>query len=384
MKILVTGSNGFIGKNLITALKQLQNKNDKTRNVLIDEIYEFDVETDKSLLIKYCSDADFVFNLAGINRPKDNNYSGNYSILEELLDNLQQSENKCPVMLSSSIQATLEGKYKDSEYGDSKLIAESKLKDYHKKTGAKILIYRFPNVFGKWCKPNYNSAVSTFCYNYAHDLPIQVNDPNTEMELVYIDDLVNELLDALEGNEHKKDDFCYVPVCYKKTLKEIVSNLDIIKNFSNPLLIPNIEDNSFIKKLYSTYLSYLPKEKAIISLNKKEDDRGSFTELVHTISAGQFSVNISKPGITKGQHFHNSKWELFIVVKGRALIKERNIITNETYEYVVDGQTPQAVVMIPGFTHSIINLSNSEELVTLIWANEIFDCNRPDTYYSNV
>lgn len=384
MKILVTGSNGFVGKNLVVALQQIKNNNDKTRAISIDEIYEFDTRTDKSLLDKYCKDVDFVYNLAGVNRPEDNDYSGNYLFLKELLNSLIKNKNTCPVMLSSSIQAALEGKYKNSDYGKSKLIAENMLKEYKEKTKSKILIYRFPNVFGKWCSPNYNSAISTFCFNYSHDLPIKVNDPNTELELVYIDDLIKELLNALEGNEHREGDYCYVQDTYNVKLNTIVDSLNKIKNIPSPILLPEMKDNIFLKKLYSTYLSYFPKEKALISFNKKEDDRGSFIEIMRNLSSGQLSINISKPGTIKGEHFHNTKWELFIVIKGNALIKERNIITNDIYEFSVCGDKPQAVIMLPGYTHSIQNLSSTDELITVIWANEDFDINHPDTYHLEV
>lgn len=385
MNILVTGSNGFVGKNLTVALKQLQKGNDKTRPDLeIDNIYEYDIDTNSSLLEEYTKNCDFVFNFAGINRPSDNNFNGNYTFLDELLVLLKKHNNKCPIMLSSSIQASLEGRFKDSEYGKSKLEAENKLFEYSKENNTKVLVYRFPNLFGKWCKPNYNSAVATFCYNYAHDLPILVNDPSTEIELVYIDDLVQEMLDALEGKEHKMDNYCYVPVSFKVTLKEIVDSLDLIKKQQSSLIIPEIPKKSFIKRLYSTYVSYLPKEKAIFDFNTNSDERGSFTELFKTLNNGQVSVNVSKPGITKGQHFHNSKWEFFVVVKGEALIQERNIVTNELYEFKINGEKIQAVHMLPGFTHNIINLSNTEELITVMWANEQLDKEKPDTFYEEV
>lgn len=385
MNILVTGSKGFVGKNLVVALKQIKNGNDKTRpNLKIDEIFEYDLDKSDNDLDSYVKKCDFLFNFAGVNRPKDSNFSDNYRFLDKLLSLLEKSNNKCPIMLSSSIQASLEGRYKDSDYGKSKLEAENKLFDFSNKNGNKILVYRFPNLFGKWCRPNYNSAISTFCYNYAHDLPIQVNDPNTELELVYIDDLVNEMLNTLEGKEHKEGKFCKVPVSCNVTLGEIVEKLDVIKNQPNSLIIPEIKDNTFNKKLYSTYLSYLPKDKVIFDLNMNTDDRGHFTELFKSNNVGQVSVNFSKPGVTKGQHFHNSKWEFFVVLKGEALIQERNIDTNELYEFKVSGDKIQAVHMLPGFTHNIINLSDKEELITIMWANELFNEDKPDTYYEEV
>ena len=399
MKILITGSNGFVGKNLTLAFKQIMNGNDKTRpNLKIDEIYTYDINDDFSSLEQYCKDCDFVFNFAGINRPTDiSEYmKGNRDFLKTIIDLLIKNNNKCPIMLSSSSQASLVGRFAGSEYGKSKAAGEELLFEYGKNYNVKTLVYRFPNLFGKWCRPNYNSAVATFCNNYANDLRIQVNDPSVELELLYIDDLVQEMLDALQNNEHhcdyngldvvKNDNgkYCYVPTTYKKTLGEIVSDLDTIKNQANSLIVPEMYENSFIKKLYSTYLSYLPKNKAAISLKQNCDNRGSFTELLKTVSGGQFSVNVSKPGITKGQHFHNSKWEFFIVVKGHALIRERNLLNDEVYEFDVTGEQPQAIHMLPGFTHNIINLSDSEELITLMWANEIFNPNKPDTYYEEV
>lgn len=399
MKVLITGSNGFVGKNLVLALNQIFKGNDKTRpNLRIDAIYTYDIRDDFSSLEKYCSDCDFVFNLAGINRPTDvrEYMEGNFGFLANIIKLLASKNNICPIMLSSSAQASLIGRYVGSEYGKSKYAAEQLLFEYGTKYNVKTFVYRFPNLFGKWCKPNYNSAVATFCNNYANDLPIQVNDPSVKLELLYIDDLVQEMLDALEGKEHRceydkltvipNDDgkYCYVPTTYKKTLGEIVNCLDEIKNQSKTLILPELKENSFMKKLYSTYLSYLPQNKAIIELKQNKDDRGSFTELVKTISGGQFSVNVSKPGITKGQHFHNSKWEFFIVVKGHALIRERNLLNNQIYEYDVCGEQPKAIHMLPGFTHNIINLSNTEELITLMWANELFDSNKPDTFHEEV
>lgn len=399
MKILVTGSNGFVGKNLVLALNQLMKGNDKTRpNLKIDSIYTFDIKDDISLLEKYCSNCDFIFNLAGVNRPTDiSEYmKGNFDFLGNIIKLLIKHNNVCPIMLSSSAQASLLGKFKGSEYGKSKYAAEQLLFEYSKRYNVKTYIYRFPNLFGKWCRPNYNSAVATFCNNYANDLPIQVNDPSVELELLYIDDLVQEMLDALENKEHRCEyngldvvpsengKYCYVPTTYKQTLGQIVNYLDQIKAQASTLVVPEIKNNSFVKKLYSTYLSYLPQNKTVINLKQNIDNRGSFTELVKTVSGGQFSVNVSKPGITKGQHFHNSKWEFFIVVKGHALIQERNIMNNQVYEFDVCGNQPKAVHMLPGFTHNIINLNNTEELITLMWANELFDPNKPDTFFEEV
>ena len=399
MKILVTGSNGFVGKNLVLALKQIMNGNDKTRPGLkIDYIYTYDREDDLSKLSYYCSDCDFIFNLAGINRPTDPKeyMEGNVEFLAKIIKLLIKNSNECPIMLSSSIQASLIGRYAGSEYGKSKLIAEKLLFEYSNRYHTNIYIYRFPNLFGKWCKPNYNSAVATFCSNYANDLPIEVSDPNVELELLYIDDLIQEMLDALQEKEHRCDyngleliqnvrgRYCYVPVTYKQTLGQIVECLDQIKNQASSLIVPEIKDNSFIKKLYSTYLSYLPKDKVVINLKRNIDERGSFTELVKTVSGGQFSVNITKPGITKGQHFHNSKWEFFIVIKGNAKIQERNMLNDEILEYDVSGDNLVAVHMLPGYTHNIINVSDEEELITLMWANELFDPNKPDTYHEEV
>ena len=399
MKILITGSNGFVGKNLTLALKEILLGNDKTRsNIKIDNIYTYDIKDEYSKLEEYCKDCDFVFNLAGVNRPTDikEYMEGNFGFLNKLMNLLIENNNICPIMLSSSIQATMLGRYEGSEYGKSKKAAEELAFEYSKKYKVKTFVYRFPNLFGKWCRPNYNSAVATFCNNYALDLPIKVNDPSTELELLYIDDLVQEMLDALENKEHRcnydglnvvADDnglYCYVPTTYKVTLGEIVKDLDLIKAQSKTLLVPEIKDNSFIKKLYSTYLSYLPKEKTSFELKQNVDDRGSFTEIIKTVSGGQFSVNISKPGITKGQHFHNSKWEFFIVIKGHALIQERNLLNNEIYEFNVSGDKLEAVHMLPGYTHNIINFSDTEELITLMWANELFDSNRPDTFKEDV
>ena len=382
MKILVTGSKGFVGKNLVESLKNIKNGKDRTRpNLQIDEIYEFDRETDISLLDEYCNNCDFVFNLAGVNRPQDPKefMEGNFGFASTLLDTLKKHNNKCPVMLSSSIQAEL-----DNDYGKSKLEGEKLFFKYAKDNKTKVLVYRFPNLFGKWCKPNYNSVIATWCYNIANDLEIQVNDPNKELELCYIDDVVRELLDALEGKEHKKKEYCYISTTHKVTLGRIVEVLNSFKEQPNTLIIPEIANDSFEKKLYSTYLSYLPKEKVKFELKSNVDDRGSFTELLKTANNGQFSVNISKPGITKGQHWHHTKWEFFIVVKGHALIQERKIGTDEVIEFDVSGDKIEAVHMLPGYTHNIINLSDTEDLITLMWANELFDPNRPDTYGEEV
>ena len=398
MKILVTGAKGFAGRNLVENLKNIRDGKNRTRGFQVEEIFEFDIDTDKALLDEYCAKADFVFNLAGVNRPKDNSefMSGNFGFASELLEALKKHRNNCPVMISSSIQATLIGRYGESDYGKSKLAGENLFFDYGKETGAKVLVYRFPNLFGKWSRPNYNSAVATFCNNIANDLPIQVNDRSTQLELLYIDDLVEEMFDALENKEHRceydrldpvaKDNgkYCYVPVTHKVTLGEIVDLLESFRAQPNTLIMPEIPDNSFAKKLYSMYLSYLPKEKTIFDLKMNCDDRGSFTELLKTANCGQFSVNISKPGITKGQHWHNSKWEFFIVVAGHGLIQERKIGTDEVIEFEVSGDKIQAIHMLPGYTHNIINLSDTENLVTVMWANEQFDPQHPDTFFEVV
>ena len=397
MNILVTGAKGFVGKNLCAALKNIRDNKDRTRNIKIDEIFEYDIDTERNLLDGFCERADFVFNLAGVNRPKDNAefMQGNFGFASDLLNALKKNNNKCPVMLSSSIQATLIGRY-DSDYGRSKKAGEELFFKYAEETGAKVLVYRFPNLFGKWCRPNYNSAVATFCNNTANDLPITVNDRNTELELVYIDDLVAEMLDAIENNEHhcefdgintiitESGKYCAVPVTYKVTLGEIADLLEQFKNQPKTLLMPEMPEGSFAKKLYSTYLSYLPKEKISFPLKMNVDDRGSFTELLKTAGCGQFSVNISKPGITKGQHWHNSKWEFFIAVSGHGLIEERKIGSDEVLRFEVSGNNIEAVHMLPGYTHNIINLSNTEDLVTLMWANEQFDPSHPDTFFEKV
>ena len=388
MNILVTGAKGFVGKNLCAALKNIRDNKDRTRNIKIEEIFEYDIDTEKALLDGFCERADFVVNLAGVNRPKDaaEFMQGNFGFASELLNTLKKHNNKCPVMLSSSIQATLIGRY-DSDYGRSKKAGEELFFKYSEETGAKVLVYRFPNLFGKWCRPNYNSAVATFCNNIANDLEITVNDRNTELELIYIDDLVAEMLDALENNEHRCADdtkYCIVPTTHKVTLGEIADLLEQFKNQPKTLLMPEIPNNSFAKKLYSTYLSYLPKEKVSFPLKMNIDERGSFTELLKTANCGQFSVNISKPGITKGQHWHNSKWEFFIVVSGHGLIEERKIGSDEVLRFEVTGEKIEAIHMLPGYTHNIINLSDTEDLVTLMWANEQFDTSHPDTFYEEV
>ena len=398
MKVLVTGAKGFVGKNLVCALNNLKDGKDRTRpNIKIDEVYEYDIDSNISELDEYCKNADFVFNLAGVNRPKDPEEfkKGNFGFASTLLETLKKYGNKCPVMISSSIQATLIGRY-DGEYGRSKREGENLLFDYANKTGAKVLVYRFPNLFGKWCRPNYNSAVATFCNNVANDLPITINDRSTELELLYIDDLVYEMFDALEGKEHRCEfvgltavenengKFCFVPTTHRVTLGEISDLLEKFKSQPISLLMPEIPNNSFAKKLYSTYLSYLPKEKVAFPLKMNVDQRGSFTELLKTEKCGQFSVNISKPGITKGQHWHNSKWEFFIVVSGHGLIQERKIGADEVIEFEVSGDKIEAVHMLPGYTHNIINLSETENLVTVMWANEQFDPNRADTFFEIV
>lgn len=399
MKILVTGAKGFVGQNLVANLKNVQQGKNRTRPALhIDDIYEYDLQSTPQELDAYCAKADFVFNLAGVNRPKEQSefMQGNFGFASTLLATLKKHGNTCPVMLSSSIQATLIGRYGESDYGKSKLAGEELFFAYAKETGAQVLVYRFPNLFGKWCRPNYNSAVATFCNNIANDLPIQVNDASVELELLYIDDLIEEMLDALEGKAHRCNydglvaqpaadgRYCYAPTTHKVTLGEIVELLDLFKKQPQTLLMPEIPYNSFAKKLYSTYLSYLPADKTIFDLKMNKDERGSFTELLKTLNCGQFSVNISKPGITKGEHWHNSKWEFFIVVAGHGLIQERRIGTDEVREYEVIGERIQAVQMLPGFTHNIINLSQTENLVTVMWANEQFDAQHPDTFGEKV
>ena len=386
MNILITGAKGFAGKNLVANLYTIKDGKNKTRpEIQIDEIFEYDINSTPEELREYCEKADFVFHLAGINRPKDTSeFAGNSGILGTVLDELKACGNKAPVMLSSSVQATLEGRFAGSEYGKSKLEAENMLFEYGKESGAKVFVYRLPNLFGKWCRPNYNSAVATFCNNIAKDLPITVNNPSVELELLYIDDFVDEMLNALENKETKNGDFCAFPITHKVTLGEIVELLNSFKSQSETLVMPEIPFNSFAKKLYSAYLSYLPEEKVSIPLKMNCDDRGSFTEILKTVNCGQFSVNVSKPGITKGQHWHNTKWEFFIVVSGTALIQQREIGTDKVLEFRVSGDKPEAVHMLPGFTHNIINLSETENLVTLMWANEQFDPNKPDTFFEVV
>jgi len=394
MNILVTGAKGFVGKNLVCALENIKDAKDRTHSELhIDNIFTYDIDSNKEELEAYCKNADFVFNLAGVNRPKNTSefMTGNFGFASTLLDTLKKYKNTCPIMISSSIQAEL-----NNPYGESKRAGENLLREYSKETGAKVLIYRFPNVFGKWCRPNYNSAVATFCNNIANDLPLQINDRNTEIELLYIDNLVDEMLLALNDNAHRcefegleilpKENgrYCYCPITHKETLGQIVDLLDSFKQQPSTLVMPEIPCNSFAKKLYSTYLSYLPKEKVAFDLKMNIDNRGSFTELLKTKNCGQVSVNISKPGITKGQHWHNTKWEFFIVVSGHGLIQERKIGTDEVIEFNVNGDKIQAVHMLPGYTHNIINLSKTEDLVTVMWANESFNPNKPDTFGENV
>ena len=401
MKILVTGAKGFVGKNLCANLRNIQEGKDRRFPELnIEEIYEYDIDTDPSLLDGFCEKADFVFNLAGVNRPQNQEefMQGNFGFASTLLDTLKKHGNKCPVMLSSSQQASLTGRFGNSEYGRSKKAGEDLFLDYSKETGAKVFVYRFPNLFGKWCRPNYNSAVATFCNAFANDLPYTVNDPSVELELLYIDDLVDEMIACLKGEEHhcefngldvepvETGRYCYVPTTHKITLGGIV---DLLKQFAaqpQTLMIPEIPTNSFAKKLYSTYLSYLPKEKVAFPLKMNVDDRGSFTELVHTLNSGQVSINISKPGITKGQHWHNTKWEFFIVVSGHGLIQERNLNDPEgkVIEFEVSGDNIQCIHMLPGYTHNIINLSDTENLVTVMYCNEIFNPNKPDTFFEKV
>ena len=416
MKILVTGAKGFVGKNLCAQLNNIKTGKAKCYGIApagqgsegvpsIDEVFEYDLDSTPEQLDRWCAEADFVFNLAGVNRPKDNDefMKGNFGFASTLLDTLKKHGNTCPVMLSSSAQASLTGRFGNSEYGRSKKAGEDLFLEYGRETGAKVLVYRFPNLYGKWCRPNYNSAVATFCNNIANDLPIQVNDPSVELELLYIDDLVDEMILALKGQEHrcefegltvlpkpgKKDAegnvsgagrYCYCPVTHKATLGKIVDLLHQFHDMPETLLIPEIPSDSFAKRLYSTYLSYLPKDKAIFDLRMNRDERGSFTELVHTLNCGQVSINISKPGVTKGQHWHNTKWEQFIVVKGHGLIQQRKEGSDDVLNFEVSGDKIQSVIMLPGYTHNIINLSETEDLVTVMYCNEIFNPERPDTY----
>ena len=401
MRILVTGARGFVGKNLCAQLKNI--KEGKARcygDVAVDAVYEYDLDSTPEQLDVWCKEADFVFNLAGVNRPQNQEefMAGNFGFASTLLDTLKKHGNTCPVMLSSSQQASLTGRFGNSEYGRSKKAGEDLFLEYGRETGAKVLVYRFPNLFGKWCRPNYNSAVATFCNAFANDLPYKVNDPSVELELLYIDDLVDEMIACLKGEEHRcefdglavvpslssEGRYCYVPTTHRATLGEIV---DLLKQFDaqpTTLMIPEIPSNSFAKKLYSTYLSYLPEKKMAFPLKMNVDDRGSFTELVHTLNSGQVSINISKPGITKGQHWHNTKWEFFIVVSGHGLIQERKLGTDEVIEFEVSGENIQCIHMLPGYTHNIINLSDTENLVTVMYCNEIFDPAKPDTYYEEV
>ena len=399
MKILVTGAKGFVGKNLCAELKNIRDGKAKCwGDVAVEEVYEYDLGNTQEELDAWCAKCDFVFNLAGVNRPKDTSefMAGNFGFASTLLDTLKMHRNTCPVMLSSSQQASLTGRFGNSEYGRSKKAGEDLFLDYGKETGAKVLVYRFPNLFGKWCRPNYNSAVATFCNNIANDLPIQVNDPSVELELLYIDDLVAEMIACLKGEEHhcefegldvlpnQDGRYCYCPVTHNVLLGEIVDLLHEFAEQPKNLTIPEIPNNSFAKKLYSTYLSYLPKDKVAFPLKMNVDQRGSFTEMIHTEKCGQVSINISKPGITKGQHWHHTKWEFFIVVAGHGLIQERRIDSDEVIEFEVSGDNIQCIHMLPGYTHNIINLSETENLVTVMYCNEVFDPNRPDTYFDPV
>lgn len=399
MNILVTGAKGFVGRNLVAQLKTIaEGKNKSYGDITIGEIFEYDIDSTYEELDDYCRRADFVYNLAGVNRPQnvEEFMQGNFGFASTLLDTLQKHNNTCPVMLSSSIQATLVGRYADGEYGKSKKAGEELFFEYGKRSGAKVLVYRFPNLFGKWCRPNYNSAVATFCNNIANDLPIQVNDRSTLLELLYIDDLVDEMIAALKGEEHhcefdgvdtvltEDGRYCAAPITHKVTLGEIVDLLEAFKLQPQTLVMPEIPYNSFAKKLYSTYLSYLPKEKVAFPLKMNIDARGSFTELLRSEKCGQVSINISKPGITKGEHWHNTKWEFFIVVSGHGLIQERKIGSDEVLEFEVSGDDIKAIHMLPGYTHNIINLSDSENLVTVMWANEGFDPSHPDTFFEKV
>lgn len=399
MKILVTGAQGFVGKNLCAELKNI--RDGKARcygNLTISAVYEYDIDSSAEELDAYCRDCDFVFNLAGVNRPQNQEefMQGNFGFASTLLDTLKKYDNKAPVMLSSSAQASLTGRFGNSEYGRSKKAGEDLFLQYGEENGVKVLVYRFPNLYGKWCRPNYNSAVATFCHNIANGLPITVNDPSVELELLYIDDLMEEMIAGLQGKEHHcefeglevipttEGRYCYCPITHKETLGEIVELLHQFEEMPRTLMIPEIPTDSFAKRLYSTFLSYLPKEKAIFDLKMNKDERGSFTELVHTLNCGQVSINISKPGITKGQHWHHTKWEQFIVVSGHGLIQMRKEGTDEVLEYEVSGDKIQSVIMLPGYTHNIINLSNTEDLVTVMYCNEIFDPNRPDTFFDKV
>ena len=400
MQILVTGAKGFVGKNLCAQLNAIKDGKDRRFPELnIDAVFEYDLDSTPEELETWCKECDFVFNLAGVNRPKDQSefMEGNFGFASTLLDTLKRHKNTCPVMLSSSQQASLSGRFGNSEYGRSKKAGEDLFLKYQEETGSKVLIYRFPNLFGKWCRPNYNSAVATFCNAVANDLPYTVNDPSVELELLYIDDLVDEMIACLKGEEHRCEfnglevvpepvdgRYCYVPTTHKATLGEIVDLLNKFAEQPKTLMIPEIGEGSFAKKLYSTYLSYLPKEKVAFPLKMNVDDRGSFTELIHTLNCGQVSINISKPGITKGQHWHNTKWEFFIVVSGHGLIQERKLGTDEVIEFEVSGDNIQCIHMLPGYTHNIINLSETEDLVTVMYCNEVFTPNHPDTFFEKV
>jgi len=399
MKILVTGAKGFVGKNLCAQLNNIRTGKAKFYgDLVIDEVFEYDIDSTPEQLDAWCSQCDFVFNLAGVNRPKDPKefMEGNFGFASVLLDTLKKHHNTCPVMISSSIQATLAGRFGNSEYGKSKKEGEELMFRYGEETGAKVLVYRFPNLYGKWCRPNYNSAIATFCNNIANELPIQVNDPSVELEVLYIDDLVEEMICALKGQEHRCEfegvdtvltpngRYCAAPITHHVTLGEIVELLHQFHDMPKTLLIPEIPADSFAKRLYSTYLSYLPKDKAVFDLKMNVDARGSFTELVHTLNCGQVSINISKPGVTKGEHWHNTKWEQFIVVSGHGLIQMRKEGTDEVLEYEVSGDKIQSVIMLPGYTHNIINLSETEDLVTVMYCNEVFNPERPDTYFDKV
>lgn len=396
MKILVTGAKGFVGKNLCAQLNNIrEGKNKSYGDLTISEVFEYDIDSSLEQLDSYCQSCDFVFNLAGVNRPQNQEefMQGNFGFASTLLNMLKKHHNTCPVMISSSIQATLAGRFGTSEYGKSKKAGEELMFEYGQEVGAKVLVYRFPNLFGKWCRPNYNSAIATFCNNIAHDLPIQVNDRSVAMELLYIDDLVDEMMGALVGNEHRCEfdgvetiptevgRYCYCPITHKTTLGKIVDWIYAFAEQPKTLTIPEIPENSLAKKLYSTYLSYLPKEKMAFPLKMNIDQRGSFTELVHTLNCGQVSINISKPGITKGQHWHNTKWEFFIVVSGHGLIQQRRIDSEEVIEFEVSGENIQCIHMLPGYTHNIINLSDTQDLVTVMYCNEIFNPNKPDTFF---
>lgn len=398
MKILVTGAKGFVGRNLCARLRNIRDGKLRGFPIEIEEVFEYDLDSTAAELERWCAEADFVFNLAGVNRPDnpEDFRKGNFGFASTLLATLKHHGNRCPVMLSSSIQATLIGRYAGHPYGESKKAGEELFFGYAAETGARVLVYRFPNLFGKWCRPNYNSAVATFCHNIANGLPIKVNDPAVELELLYIDDLVDEMLLALQGREHHCEfegvdavgrtdgRYCYVPTTFHATLGEIVGLLDGFAAMPRTLMVPEMAADSFSRRLMSTFLSYLPAEKAVFDLKMNCDERGSFTELVHTPACGQVSVNISRPGITKGQHWHDSKWEQFIVVKGHGLIQMRKEGTDEVLEYEVSGDRIQSVVMLPGYTHNIINLSDTEDLVTVMYCNEIFDPAKPDTYFDPV